>query len=72
MVLVPTPDGRQLEVTSTGPSSAPVLLYHHGQPGAATPYAALSQLCSDRGLRLVTYSRPGHGTSTRRPDGHRT
>ncbi len=72
MVLVPAPDGRQVEVASSGPSSAPVLLYHHGQPGSCTPYAVLAQLCSDRGLRLVSYSRPGYGGSTRRPDGDRT
>ncbi|MEO7071198.1 MAG: alpha/beta fold hydrolase [Nostocoides sp.] len=68
MALFTTPDGRRLEVETAGPVGAPVLLYHHGQPGSSTPYAVLAQLCADRGLRLVSYSRPGYGDSTRRPD----
>lgn len=49
-----------------------MLLYHHGQPGSSRPYAVLARLCADRGLRLVTYSRPGYGSSTRRADGERS
>ncbi len=71
MTLVPTPDGRVLEVVDRGPAADRALLYHHGQPGAATVSPQLASACAEAGLRLVTYARPGYGDSTRRPDGTR-
>ena len=60
-------DGRQLDVSITGPHDGVPLVFHHGTPGSVVPYAPLAQTCADRGLRLVTYSRAGYGSSTRRP-----
>jgi pimeloyl-ACP methyl ester carboxylesterase len=69
---VPTPDGRLLEVLVSGPEDGLPLVFHHGTPQAAVPDAALETAAAERGLRLVTYSRPGYGGSTPRPDGATT
>jgi pimeloyl-ACP methyl ester carboxylesterase len=61
------PDGRRLDVRVTGPADGLPLVFHHGTPGAATPIHALERAAHARGLRLVTTSRPGYGTSTRQP-----
>jgi pimeloyl-ACP methyl ester carboxylesterase len=42
-----------------------LLVFHHGSPGAAVTFAALARAAAERGIRLVTYSRPGFGESTR-------
>lgn len=61
------PDGRRLDVRVTGPADGFPLVYHHGTPGAATPVRALARAADARGLRLVTTSRPGYGSSDRHP-----
>ena len=60
-------DGRQLDVSVTGPQDGVPLVFHHGTPGSGVQYEPLAHTCADRGLRLVTYSRAGYGASTRRP-----
>jgi pimeloyl-ACP methyl ester carboxylesterase len=62
-----TPDGRSLDVAVSGPDGAVPLLFHHGTPGSRVPVRALQRAATDRSLRLVTWSRPGYGGSTRRP-----
>ncbi len=58
---------RRLDVVVSGPATGPVLLYHHGTPGAATQPPHLRAALDERGMRLVSYSRPGYGSSTRQP-----
>jgi len=58
-------DDRRLSIRVSGPTDGVPLVFHHGTPGAATPIRALEQAAHDRGLRLVTMSRPGYGGSTR-------
>ena len=60
-------DGRTLEVTSTGPADSVPLVFHHGTPGSAMQFGAIQRAVTERGLRLVTWSRPGYGGSTRLP-----
>lgn len=60
-------DGRRLELSVSGPAGGVPLVFHHGTPGAATPIRALERAAHERGLRLVTMSRPGYGGSTRLP-----
>ncbi|WP_375487007.1 alpha/beta fold hydrolase [uncultured Jatrophihabitans sp.] len=67
MTLVATPDGRQLEVEVSGPEGAMPLVFHHGTPGSAHQFGSLARAAHDRGLRLVSYARPGYGASTRQP-----
>jgi pimeloyl-ACP methyl ester carboxylesterase len=59
-------DGRDLEVEVSGPDGAPVLLFSHGTPGGSAQYDGFVRGAAARGLRLVTWSRPGYGASTRR------
>jgi pimeloyl-ACP methyl ester carboxylesterase len=61
------PDGRRLDLGVSGPADGFPLVFHHGTPGAATPVRALERAAHERGLRLVTTSRPGYGDSSRQP-----
>jgi pimeloyl-ACP methyl ester carboxylesterase len=61
------PDGRRLDIRLSGPVDGVPLVFHHGTPGAATPIRALERAAHERGLRVVTMSRPGYGDSTRQP-----
>jgi pimeloyl-ACP methyl ester carboxylesterase len=61
------PDGRRLDIRLSGPVDGIPLVFHHGTPGAATPIRALERAAHERGLRVVTMSRPGYGDSTRQP-----
>jgi pimeloyl-ACP methyl ester carboxylesterase len=67
MELLTLPDGRSLEIEITGPSGGTPLLFNHGTPGSAHPTRVMQRATSQRGLRLVTWSRPGYAGSTRRP-----
>jgi len=58
-------DGRRLDLRVSGPIGALPLVFHHGTPGAGTPIRALERAAHDRGLRFVTFSRPGYGSSSR-------
>jgi pimeloyl-ACP methyl ester carboxylesterase len=64
--VVTTSDGRSLDVLDAGGDGLAVL-YHSGTPGGAVPWPAGIAAASDAGLRWVTYSRPGYGSSTPRP-----
>jgi pimeloyl-ACP methyl ester carboxylesterase len=65
MTVVTLPDGRVLDVEVTGPEGGRVLLFLHGTPGAVTQLRWIQRAAHARGLRLVTYSRPGYGSSSR-------
>lgn len=67
MTQVTLADGRLLDIDTTGPDDVVPLIFHHGTPGAVTPIRAMQRAAVERGLRLVTYSRPGYGGSSRRP-----
>lgn len=66
MSTIPLSDGRDLEVEVTGPEDGPVLLFHHGTPGASRQFEGMAAEAHARGHRLVTWSRAGYGSSTRR------
>jgi pimeloyl-ACP methyl ester carboxylesterase len=72
MLTVPIGDGRSLEVLVSGPRDGHTLVFHGGLPSAAVPFGPLDRIAAGRGLRLVTYSRPGYGGSTPRADGGTT
>ncbi len=40
---------------------------HHGTPGARADYQPFIDAATQRGLRFVSYTRPGYGGSTRQP-----
>lgn len=64
---VDLPDGRTLEAVEDGDPDGVPLLVHHGTPGAAGFHRAWVEDARSRGLRLICYSRPGYGRSTRQP-----
>jgi pimeloyl-ACP methyl ester carboxylesterase len=61
-------DGRVIEVAIVGPKDGTPLVFHHGTPGSVFLYEPFMEAAEVRGLRYVTYSRPGYGNSTRQPD----
>jgi pimeloyl-ACP methyl ester carboxylesterase len=65
MTTITLTDGRELEVEVSGPDGGPVLVFHHGTPGGSEQMRAMARAAEARGLRLVTWSRPGYGASTR-------
>jgi pimeloyl-ACP methyl ester carboxylesterase len=67
MAIIELPDGHSLDIDVTGPADGLPLIFHHGTPGGVTQLRALQRASAARGLRLVTYSRPGYGDSARRP-----
>ena len=67
MTIIDLPDGRSLDLDVTGPENGMPLVFHHGTPGSVCQFRAIQRGAHDRGLRLVTFSRPGYGASTRQP-----
>ncbi len=57
--------GRRLDVRVAGPTDGIALFSHHGTPSTGRPFRPYVEAASERGLRLVTYSRPGYAGSTR-------
>jgi pimeloyl-ACP methyl ester carboxylesterase len=59
--------GRVLDVAVAGPEDGTPLVFHHGSPGARMLFEPFIEAAVTRGLRYVSYSRPGFGDSTRQP-----
>ncbi len=59
------PDGRSLDLYVDGPTDGTPLVSHHGTPGAGLPFGPFVRAAAERGMRWVSYSRPGYGSSTR-------
>jgi len=64
---VRTADGRTLEILTAGNRDGYPWLWVPGTPSAAVDYPRLDDLAATLDLRLVTWSRPGYGSSTPRP-----
>lgn len=60
------PDGRTLDVRTSGPDTGYPLFFHHGTPGSASPIRALESVAHENGLRFITTSRARYGGSARR------
>lgn len=54
-------DGRLLEAVAEGDRDGIPLVFHHGSPAAAVSFGPFDRAAAERGMRLVTYSRPGFG-----------
>jgi pimeloyl-ACP methyl ester carboxylesterase len=64
---VHTPDGRVLAVEEAGdPAGRPVLV-HGGTPNSRRLYSPHASDAAARGLRLISYDRPGYGGSSPQP-----
>jgi pimeloyl-ACP methyl ester carboxylesterase len=60
-------DGRRLAVQLAGPQDGDAVIYHTGTPSYRRLYRALIDAGAQRGLRHITYSRPGYAESDRLP-----
>lgn len=59
------PDGRNVDYMISGDKDGIPLLWIHGTPGAVTPIPWLVNVCKEKGVKLITFSRSGYGGSTR-------
>jgi pimeloyl-ACP methyl ester carboxylesterase len=61
---IPTMSGRLISVVESGkPDGIPVLVFH-GTPGSRLLYQDWIEDAQRRGIRLISYDRPGYGGST--------
>src|SRR3954452_5860977 len=58
-------DGRELDAWVDADESGVPLIFHYGTPSSGLPYEGHVAAARERGLRFVSWSRPGYGTSTR-------
>ncbi|HUC00264.1 MAG TPA: alpha/beta hydrolase [Solirubrobacterales bacterium] len=63
---VRTKDGRRLIAAVAGPEDGELVLHHHGSPGSHLMFDRHVEEGAERGLRHVSYSRPGYSGSDRR------
>ncbi len=59
-------DGRTLDLRLAGPEGAPALVYVHGTPSSGAFPSDIGAAALARGMRLVSWSRAGYSTSSRR------
>jgi pimeloyl-ACP methyl ester carboxylesterase len=64
---ITTRNGRQIYVLESGKRHGIPVLVHNGTPGAGTLHPAWVEDAAARGIRLITYDRPGYGESTPHP-----
>jgi pimeloyl-ACP methyl ester carboxylesterase len=65
--LIPMPDGRDIDVLTTGPEDGFPLVIHDGTPTGLAVNSTTAAAASQRGLRYVVAARPGYEGSTPRP-----
>jgi pimeloyl-ACP methyl ester carboxylesterase len=61
------PDGREIDVLTTGPEDGFPLVVHGGTPTGLVVEQQIAAAAADRGLRYVLAARPGYEGSTPRP-----
>jgi pimeloyl-ACP methyl ester carboxylesterase len=61
--------GRVLRVRDAGDPGGNAVMYFHGTPGSRLDLCFGEQLAADRGVRLVSFDRPGYGGSSPAPFG---
>ena len=57
--------GRELEVLDNGVDSTRAIVFHHGTPASASLWSQWFTYAADLGIRAISYSRAGYGTSDR-------
>src|ERR1700724_2947332 len=61
------PGGRTLEIETAGPEDGRAVIFHTGTPSAGTLFRGYVEAGAARGLRHVSYARPGYAGSERAP-----
>jgi pimeloyl-ACP methyl ester carboxylesterase len=64
---IKTPDGRSLAVQEGGDPAGKPVLVHYGTPNSRQLYASHASDAAARGIRLISYDRPGYGESDPQP-----
>jgi pimeloyl-ACP methyl ester carboxylesterase len=59
--------GGVLDFAAFGPKDGTPVVFHHGTPGSLILFEPFLEAAAERGLRYVSYSRPGYGNSRRQP-----
>jgi len=59
-------DGRKIHIIEAGETDGIPVLVHNGTPGSARLHDAWIEDARSRGIRLISYDRPGYGGSTPR------
>jgi pimeloyl-ACP methyl ester carboxylesterase len=62
-------DGRVVRVRDAGDPDGPVVMYFHGTPGSRLDICFGDELAAGRGVRVVSFDRPGYGGSAPAPFG---
>jgi pimeloyl-ACP methyl ester carboxylesterase len=65
--LISLPDGREIDVLTTGPANASPLVIHEGTPAGLVAYPPTVEAARERGLRVVMIARPGYERSAPLP-----
>jgi len=60
-------DGRELEILDNGINAESAIIFHHGTPGHANTWGDRLDAAATAGIRAISYSRAGYGTSDRHP-----
>src|SRR5256885_14902952 len=60
-------DGRTLHCYDSGDAGGLTVFWHHGSPNTGMPPEPLFPAAAERGIRWVSYDRPGYMSSTARP-----
>jgi pimeloyl-ACP methyl ester carboxylesterase len=60
-------DGRALHCYDSGEAGGLTVFWHHGSPNSGTPPEPLFPAAAERGIRWISYDRPGYMSSTARP-----
>jgi pimeloyl-ACP methyl ester carboxylesterase len=60
-------DGRELEILDNGMNSENAIIFHHGTPGHVSMWSGWLEAAAAAGIRALSYSRAGYGTSDRNP-----
>lgn len=59
------PDGRNLDYNVNGPEDGTPIVWIHGTPGAGIAQPNFIDACTNKGLKVISFSRAGYGGSTR-------
>ena len=60
-------DGRTVHCYDSGEAGGLAVFWHHGSPNTGTPPEPLFPAAAERGIRWISYDRPGYMSSTARP-----
>jgi len=60
-------DGRTLHCYDSGDAAGLTVFWHHGSPNTGAPPEPLFPAAAERGIRWISYDRPGYMSSTARP-----